>query len=459
MKKLLALLLALCMVLCLAACGDKDDGEDKKEKNTQSQDDKDDKDDKDDSDSLREGLTAFECDGLRLYAGDEFDIGTGGYAESEDMTIDTVYILKDEAEELAGYPVNSASDLVDFMVDMYEDSDEEYAELLERGVENKVDYLYISENADEGTWYYVIGVYYQGGCFWRVNVSFEDESLADTAIKYATICEIVGLPEEDEEYGDDEDENNAEAPNPADVIGSLETEDFRMLVCDIDTDGFMGPSAKLYVENKSGKELQFLSDTAIVDGLNCESTIFITLEAGKSCYDELYLTDPIPEGEPELKYSRIDVTVRITESENYTAPEQIGILTIYPNGQNNVEQYVRELKPTDVVLLDNDYITVYLIDERFSDMFGYTPVLYMVNKSGFDLEFTCDQSIIDGVEVEGYFSAVVSANGIAYGEISFFDAEDDFVAEAGDVMVTIVAKEVRDWFGDAIFEDTLTITH
>lgn len=457
MKKLLALLLALCMVLCLAACGSQDDGEDEdKKKDKQSQ--VDDDDEVDNNDSLREGLTAYDSDGLRVYLGDEFDGLEFGYAESEDMEISVSYLLNDEVQEFFGESIGSAADLLDTMVDMSLEATES-AEVLEQGVKNGVDYACLYNDAEDDFGYYVHGVYYEGGCFWYVSIFFEDESLADTAIKYATICEVVGLPEEDEDYGDEDYEDDPEElviPDAEDVLAIFENEDILIQVFDFQVDSIMGGMAELYIKNKSDVELTISSGMTVVDGLTCDGVVYTTVGAGEELNDTLYVDAYIPDGEPACTYSEVKMELRIYDSENYSDDETRTTLTFHPTGKSSIDQYTREAKDTDVLLVDNDYVTVWLIAEENDDIFGYSGWLYMVSKTDLDLEFETENENVDGAGTSGYVSSNLAGNTVCYAELSFFDEDYESLMEAEDVSLTLIAKVVRDWFGDNVFEENIS---
>lgn len=464
MKKLLALLLALCMLLSVAACAKDtadDDKDEKKDKVTQSQDDKDDKDDKDDADkddgndSLREGLNAYEYQGLRVYLGDEMDPLEDGYTFGNNMEISIEFHTPEEIEELIGETSISAGEILEVALDELMDEKDD-AEILDSGKKNGVDFGYVTYDGE----YYVSSIYELDGYFWFMNILFEDEDLVDTAIKYATICQIVGLPEEDDDqdYGDDEEDDDAIQP-PTDVIATVENDSFVILVEDIKVNDFLGPTAKIYVENKSDKDLQFVADNAVADGLNVEATLFVTLEAGESCYDELYLSDPIPDGEKPLKFTDIAVTITVREEDNYTDPAMEEVLRIYPNGEGNTELYVRQSKDTDVVLLDNEYVTIYLLSDEADETWGYSASLYMVSKTDLDLEFTCAEAIVDGAEASASISEMLSGNCCCFADLYFYDEDFESLTKADEISMTIEAREAGDWFGDAVFVGTINISH
>ncbi len=468
MKKLLALLLALCMLLSVAACAKDtadDDKDEKKDKVTQSQDDKDDKDDadkddKDDADkddgndSLREGLNAYEYQGLRVYLGDEMEEPEDGISYGDDMEFWVDAYTPEELEEYFGEGITSAQDLMDLALEEYEDDED--VEILDSGTKNGTVFVCALFEGD----YSVASVYYKDGYAWLLDIFFTDEDLVDTAIKYATICQIVGLPEEDDDqdYGDDEDDDE-DIQLPTDVIATVENDSFVILVEDIDVNDFLGPTAKIYVENKSDKDLLFVADNAVADGVNVEATLYVTLEAGKSCYDELYISDPIPDGEEPLKFTDIAVNVTVREEDNYTDPAMEEVLRIYPNGEGNTELYVRQSKDTDVVLLDNEYVTIYLLSDEADETWGYSASLYMVSKTDLDLEFTCDEAIVDGAEASASISEMLSGNCCCFADLYFYDEDFEALTKADEISMTIEAREAGDWFGDAVFVGTINISH
>jgi len=185
--RLLALMLVCGLMLgCLVGCGD-DAGSDSDEKE---------KEDK--LSELRDDLVKYKYQGLLVYLGDDMSELEYGYSSNEDDTLFvSVEVMDPEDIEMAfGDDITSAKTLAAAAEDRMNDLDSE--EVLDSGKKNGNYYLYGAAEDEQG----VMGFYYQDGYAWIVTVIFEDEDLKDTAIKYATLCEVVSAPKLDEESTD-----------------------------------------------------------------------------------------------------------------------------------------------------------------------------------------------------------------------------------------------------------------
>lgn len=475
MKKLLALLLALCMLLSMAACADNStDDEDetkakRKTKATQSQDkddedepdnDKDDQDDKDDEDdqdgdgneALREGLNVYEYQGLRFYLGDELDEPEDGWTANDDFDFRVESFSPDELEENFGEGIDSGDALLDSAIDLLESDD---ATIHDSGKKNGNCFIYAEyEEYDEQA---VFGFYYKDGCAWIVNIYLEDDDKLEDALKYATICEVVGLPEQDDDDDDGDDEDyNAEAPDAEDVIASFSNGDCAIMICDFETSDFYGSTAKVYLQNNSNKTLLFVSDLAIIDGLSCGSNLYMTLQPGQSYYDEVYIDSPIPVGEDDLLYTDISIAFRVREEGNYTDDALEQTLRFYPMGENNATQYVRDIQDTDLLLLDNQYATIYLISSEIDDLWGYEGQLYIINKTDYVLDFYHGDATVNGKDADVIFLPTVLAHCSCYDELWFSSFEDLNITEVEEIEVTIIAYNGDMMYGNTLFEETVT---
>jgi len=195
--RLLALMLVCGLIMgCFVGCGESESDEDE---------DQDSKSESSGAEKLRADLVKYKYQGLLVYLGDEMSELEDGYSSNEDDTVEvSVGVLSPEdMDAMFDEKITSAKTLAKAFEEMMGELDSE--EVLDSGKKNGTYYLYGEAEDEQG----VIGFYYKDGYGWLVSVTFTDEELKDTAIKYATICQVKDLPEledsdPDDDYPDDD---------------------------------------------------------------------------------------------------------------------------------------------------------------------------------------------------------------------------------------------------------------
>ena len=460
MKKLLALLLALCMILTLAACSadNTDEDEDNGKKKTKATKDKEENpnDEQEQPDDLHEGLKAYEYEGLRFYLSDDFNKPIEGYAESGDMEIDVCWYDDEELESMFGESVNSSKSFMNAAKDSLEG---ENYDIVKKAAENDIWYIHAEHDGE----IYVYSFYYEDGYGWIVSLCLNEDADVEAAIKYATICEIVGTPNiEDDELEDDEDEDREPRPPvdvPTEVFTSVEGGGCLVSIVDIDTESFMGYTLNVYLQNNSDVDVLFTTGTTIVDGLQVGSTLYEMLAPGENCYAELVIEDYfIPEGEPELHYTNISVELIAREDGNYLDDpfinETVQFVSPYAD---TVIPYVREMQADDVVLLDNEYATIIQIGSEMDDFWGYSAYVYIINKTDLTLGFYSPAATINGKEADAIFVPEIAPGCGYYDDIFFSDYEELGVTQPEEIKVSLEGRDADNWSSDCLFTEEITL--
>ena len=125
----------------------------------------------------------------------------------------------------------------------------------------------------------------------------------------------------------------------------------------IDPEGFLGYTLNMYLENKTDKNLMFSVDEASTNGVDNDPFFASEVGAGKKENTSIEFISDLDEiiG----YYSDIYLIFSVSDADDWEADDLVNISThVYPYGEDKATTYVRETKDSDIVLADNEYVTV-----------------------------------------------------------------------------------------------------
>ena len=115
------------------------------------------------------------------------------------------------------------------------------------------------------------------------------------------------------------------------------------------------------------------------------------------------------------EYTDIEITILAYNSDDIMGePLPDETIHIYPYGEEKATKFEYEIKDTDQVLVDNEYITVAYVGSESDDVSGYTATIYIVNKT--DTKVTLDAS---DVSVNGYMADPLYMETLERGKSAF----------------------------------------
>ena len=132
----------------------------------------------------------------------------------------------------------------------------------------------------------------------------------------------------------------------------------------IDPDNVSGFTLKAEFENKSkDTTYTFWLESAAVNGVQCTPFFAIGLAPGAKKEQEITpLTEELEKGDI-CDYTNIELAFCVFDCNDWTTGHVVReTLHVYPYGRENALTYVRQLQPTDYIAVDNEYVTVVVID-------------------------------------------------------------------------------------------------
>ena len=152
-----------------------------------------------------------------------------------------------------------------------------------------------------------------------------------------------------------------ELPERFEEITAVDNDQCSVKITGVELDSLWGYTLKLQLENKSdSKTYMFAVDSAAVNGVSWDPFFAVELGPGLKKNGAINFADA--EKEALIRsFTDIELVFRIYDSKDWAADDLVReTVHVYPLGQERAERYVRAPQPDDVVLADNDQITVIL---------------------------------------------------------------------------------------------------
>lgn len=262
------------------------------------------------------------------------------------------------------------------------------------------------------------------------------------------------LPEEgtepEEPAGEDASGLDPNAPIEYAPTVLVDTEQYSITAENIVNDPEQGWIIDLSFENKTSNKLNFNAIAGAVNGVEFSSWPYLNcaVEAGETGMSTVYLGEDcfnfIPE-EILAVFTDIELTIEVGElsevkgGEEYFSPIAQERVHMYPYGEENAAPYVYEPQSTDKVLMDNEYVTVTLVDCRQEDEFpimGYMVRFLVENKSDMDIRISESDATINGQQMNSYFSDTIQAGNRRFSFAVWSNSSYD-IPEVEEIVLTL----------------------
>ena len=276
---------------------------------------------------------------------------------------------------------------------------------------------------------------------------------------------------DDEDDNDDDNSSNAVTDNDdVDVDPDsritfqktifIDDENCTFTIKSIDPNGDWGYTLDAFLENKTDLELMFSLDNVSVNGFMCDPFWASLLPAGKKVNDEISFYEDTLKDLGIKKVTEITFTLTVYDYNDYTAdPLAKEVFTIYPMGEDAVEAYVRTPTKNEIVLFENEEVSMIIIDQFDDPTWGYTLVAYLENNTSDTLIFSADDVAVNGFMCDPFWSSIVAPGKRAIVNISWYDdsfAEND-ITEVESIDMSITVYDYSDWMADYLIDDNFTI--
>ena len=257
---------------------------------------------------------------------------------------------------------------------------------------------------------------------------------------------------------------NKTSPSPAPIIFQeqvlVDNEACKIQITGIEPEGEFGYTLNAILENKSkDKTYVFALTGSSVNGVLANSIFGMELAPGEKANEGIYI------GDEELQealgdFTDICLSFKVSDPEDWAA-EPVADCTehIYPLGKDKAKNYVRTPSDSDVVVADNDKVTIMVTGYAQDEYYGYYTRLYLVNKTDSAVTFSADQVSINGMMADPYFSTDLEAGEALFTnivwDVSFL--EDNDMSKVEEISMVLFAYHIDNWDGEYLANETVVL--
>lgn len=263
-----------------------------------------------------------------------------------------------------------------------------------------------------------------------------------------------------------EEENAENKPEPTkeaaafEEITVIDNEKCLVKITDLDPDNGWGYTVKAYVENRSAeKNFMFSVKSAAVNGIETDPLFATTVAAGKKSREEISFFDQSLYAPDVGNFTDIELVFLVTDSDDWSA-DNIAQETvhIYPYGEEKAAKYVRSAQPGDVVLADNDAVSVIVTGVETNSFGGYTVNLYLVNKTDDELMFAVDDVSVNGFMADPFWASSVQGGKVSFSSMSWSSdtLEKNEITTVEEIEMTLRASDYNNWSAPDVLNETVT---
>lgn len=253
------------------------------------------------------------------------------------------------------------------------------------------------------------------------------------------------------------------APEAADFqeLTAIDNDLCSLRITGIKEDSFWGHILKAELENKTeDQNLRFSVETASINGVTYDPYFSSEVAAGKKSQEEISFSDDDMNallGE----VTDVELTVRVYNADDWYAEDAaMETFHVYPLGQARATTYVREVQPTDTVLVDNDQFTFIVAGYDPEGFWGYTVKLYLVNKTDIPLAFTADNVSVNDLMCDPFWGKTLPAGKVAFSDMDWSSSsfEELGITDVEEIEFELRVYNANDFWGDDLYDEVLPLT-
>ena len=205
-------------------------------------------------------------------------------------------------------------------------------------------------------------------------------------------------------------------PDYSEVL--VDRDDLFFAIKEVRSDTTLGYTWKVYIENRTDKNLMFSFEKVSVNGIMCDPFWAEVITGGrKGNCDITWMRDAFDSRSIGDVYE-VNFTLNVYNDDDYTeAPLMRDPFTVFPMGEEkaveaakaDAEARTGAIVGLNKVLIDNDTCSVIVTGYEPDNVWGYAMHVYLQNKSGDDLVFSAENTSINGIMCEPYWAEVVAS--------------------------------------------------
>lgn len=269
---------------------------------------------------------------------------------------------------------------------------------------------------------------------------------------------------EDEKKPENADKNENES-KIVDVKGFqkvtiLDNEQCSITITNVNPDDTWGYTLNVLLENKSpDKKYKFSVDNAAINGVQTEVYFSAEVAPGKKSNEDITFYNLELEDNISLDFSDITLYFRVCDADDWSSDDIAKITAhVYPLGKEHATTYVREDKPTDTVMVDNESFKL-IVTGYETDDYGYHANLYLINKTDKPLRFDAEDVSVNGFMCNPFWYEIVENGNSSFSIMTCYDSdlEKNDITDVEEIEMNLIVRFEGEWDLDELYNEVVTL--
>ena len=224
-----------------------------------------------------------------------------------------------------------------------------------------------------------------------------------------------------------------------------------VIVTGYNPEGEWGYTMNMYILNKTDVTLTFSMSNVTVNGLMLDPWWATDVAAGKRAHCSViwYGTEIVDYNIGDVTMISFDLTAM--DATDWEATDLAGVsTTVYPMGEDAAKPFERVEQETDIVLMDNEFVTITITNIGMDEEGNYVMVLFLENHADVNVFIKPSTVCLNGIEMDPWWGTTVTAGKATFGSIMWFggDLEYNGITVVETITMTM---SIFDEFGEETF--------
>lgn len=228
----------------------------------------------------------------------------------------------------------------------------------------------------------------------------------------------------------------------------------------VDNQSIWGYTLKVFLENKTDKDLMFSLNDVSVNGYMCDPFWATTVNAGMKSNSEVNFSASDLERSGITEVTEIEFELNVYDSNDWTADKLVDEdFTVYPLGRDAVRHQERQSQPGDMVLFDTAQCAMIITGFEPEGMMGYEVHVYLKNKTDEDLMFSLNDPAVNGFMCDPFWAMELDDGKAANTTITWLRSslEENGITQVESLSLPVRVYPEDDWTAKAYIDETFTV--
>jgi hypothetical protein len=257
----------------------------------------------------------------------------------------------------------------------------------------------------------------------------------------------------------DDDKKNSNKLKLADfeTITAVDNDMITIEVTDLEVDRYW-MTLTLLCQNHSDMDLTFTTDYISICGLYSSSGFWCEVAAGKKSTEEINIDLETMQNYGMDYITDIILNFNVYDSEEYEDVYN-GTVRLYPYGEQHASVFEYAQDKDDVVLVDNEYVTVIVTDYK-QESYSETALFYVVNKTDYVITMETENVSINDYMANDWIYHQVPAGMSSFTSLYIQTdwLEENSIDEVESIDFDLIVTNAEDWQAEALYEGTASYT-